>query len=133
MKLDTLRKKFIASLMLVLIGFVFGACGSTAGLGGSGLDGGVPEYGGDGGTNSLMVGWIAPTTNEDGTPLEDLAGYRLYYGKGPGEYAYVADVSNAYTEAEIGGLSTTTWYLTVTAYDYFGNESEYSNEISHSF
>jgi len=132
MRLNILRKKLIVTFALVLMGFCFGACGSTAGLG-TGLDGDVPEYGGDGGTNSLMVGWNAPTTNEDGTPLEDLAGYRLYYGKGSGDYSYVADVSNAYTEAEIGGLSATTWYMAVTAYDYFGNESEYSNEISHSF
>ncbi|MBN2720107.1 MAG: hypothetical protein JXR72_03280 [Proteobacteria bacterium] len=106
------------------------ACGG----GGSGVDEyGNTFYSGDGGANSIMLGWAAPTTNEDGSPLEDLAGYRLYYGKGSRDYSYVANVNRTYTEAELGGLSDTTWYFSVTAYDYFGNESQYSNEISHAF
>ncbi len=28
-----------------------------------------------------ILSWTAPTTNEDGTPLTDLAGYKLYYSK----------------------------------------------------
>lgn len=133
MKLETLGKKCFVLATLVLMGFFFCACGSTVGLDGSGLSGGVAEIQGDGGPNSLMVGWTAPTTNEDGTPLVDLAGYRLYYGYRSGDYDYVAYVNKYHTEVSIGGLSTTTWYMTVTAYDYFGNESDYSNEISYSF
>ena len=29
---------------------------------------------------SLDVSWTGPTTNADGTPLVDLAGYRVYLG-----------------------------------------------------
>jgi len=128
MGLDVMRKKIVLSVALVFVLFVFGACG-----GGGGLDGGIGEIEGDGGTNSMMVGWVAPTTNEDGTRLEDLAGYRLYYGYRSGDYSFVANINRAYTQVSIGGLSTTTWYLAVTAYDYFGNESEFSNEISYTF
>src|SRR5439155_21256525 len=28
----------------------------------------------------LDVSWIAPTTNSDGSPMTDLASYRVYYG-----------------------------------------------------
>ncbi|MFQ5610302.1 MAG: putative Ig domain-containing protein, partial [Woeseiaceae bacterium] len=31
-------------------------------------------------TGSVTVSWTAPTLNADGTPLVDLAGYRIYYG-----------------------------------------------------
>ena len=79
-----------------------------------------------------MLSWTAPTTNEDGTPLNDLAGYRLYYGTQPGQYSNVITVGD-YTTAEIGSLGTGTYYVTVTAYDIYGNESTYSNEINHTF
>ena len=128
MGFDIRGKMLIVTAALVFVGFVLGACG-----GGTGPDGGIGEIEGDGGTNSLMVGWTAPTTNEDGTRLEDLAGYRLYYGYRSGGYSFVANINRAHTQVSIGGLSTTTWYLAVTAYDYFGNESEYSNEISYTF
>ena len=85
-----------------------------------------------GGTNSLMLSWSAPSTNEDGTPLTDLAGYKLYYGSLPGQYSQVITVGD-YTTAEIGGLGTGTYYLAVTAYDINGNESRFSNEIQHTF
>src|SRR5258705_3518776 len=32
---------------------------------------------------SLSLGWNAPTTNADGTPLTDLAGYHVYLGTSP--------------------------------------------------
>src|SRR5262245_13374653 len=32
---------------------------------------------------SVSFSWNAPTTNEDGTPLVDLAGYRVYLGTSP--------------------------------------------------
>ena len=80
-----------------------------------------------------MLGWDEPTRNEDGSYLDDLAGYRLYYGYRPGDYSYVANVNKAFSSVRMSGLSTTTWYMAVTAYDYFGNESQFSNEISYTF
>ena len=85
-----------------------------------------------GGGNSLMLSWAAPTTNEDGSPLSDLAGYKLYYGTQPGQYSNVVNVGD-FTSAEIGELAAGTWYLAVTAYDIYGNESGFSNEIHHTF
>ena len=64
--------------------------------------------------------------------MSDLAGYKLYYGNAPGIYSNVITVGD-YTNAEIGDLGFGTYYLTVTAYDIYGNESGYSNEINHTF
>src|SRR6516225_7495010 len=36
-----------------------------------------------GGTGVLDVSWTAPTTNTDGTPLNDLASYNVYYAASP--------------------------------------------------
>lgn len=35
---------------------------------------------------TLSLSWVAPTMNEDGTPLTDLAGYKVYYGPASGQY-----------------------------------------------
>ena len=142
---DVMSRKLIVAIALILMGMFLGACGEAVGVDGmitdipvdeevpdNPVDGEIPDLPGDGGTNSLMLSWTAPTTNEDGSPLEDLAGFRLYYGNESGDYLYVTDVGN-YTTVEIDDLSDDTWYVTVTAYDVFGNESEYSNEINYTY
>ena len=111
----------MATLLLVMSLFLIG-CGDVASVEGIGT----------GGSNSLMLSWTAPTTNEDGSTLDDLAGYKLYYGTQPGEYSEVITVGD-FTTSEIGGLGSGTYYLTVTAYDIYGNESTFSNEINHTF
>jgi hypothetical protein len=79
---------------------------------------------------SVTLYWDAPTTNEDGSPLTDLAGYRVYYGLASRNYSHFIDVGNvnAYTINNLtGGLI---YYFAVTAYDFSGNESKYSNEAA---
>ncbi len=79
--------------------------------------------------NSAVLTWNAPTTNEDGTPLTDLAGYKIYYGMSHGKYTKVIDVGNI-TRHKVKGLEPGAYYFVVTAYDTEGNESTYSNEVS---
>jgi hypothetical protein len=79
-------------------------------------------------THDVTLTWAAPATNADGTPLTDLAGYRVYFGPGSGNYIYKNDVGNV-TICTIGGLTQGTWCFAVTAYDTSGNESDYSNEV----
>ncbi len=93
---------------------------------------------GGGGSNSnnktspgkfVTLSWDPPTTNADGTPLADLAGFRIYYGLASRNYSWVIDVGNV-TTYKIENLSPNTYYFAVTAYDTSGNESDYSNEVS---
>jgi hypothetical protein len=82
-------------------------------------------------TGSAIVSWNAPTTNADGTPLTDLAGYKLYYGTSSGNYTSMINVGNAATYTyTINNLARGTYYFAVTAYDTQNNESSYSNEVS---
>ena len=37
---------------------------------------------------------VAPSINEDGTPLTDLAGYKIYYGTASGNYTNNVDAGN---------------------------------------
>ena len=145
--MPTLKKLLgILAITMLLFGPSFYGCGGTETTdGGSVADPTVPSDPfdpsdpadppdpADPDVNSLMVGWTAPETNEDGSPLDDLAGYRLYYGRASRQYGNAVGVSKNYTEAEIDGLDDGTWFVAVTAYDYFGNESDYSNEINHTF
>lgn len=78
--------------------------------------------------SALSVAWDAPTTNIDGSSLNDLAGYKIHYGTSSGNYTTVVDVGNAtsYTFAE---LNTGSWCFAVTTYNAAGAESDYSNEV----
>jgi hypothetical protein len=80
-------------------------------------------------TGSATLGWSASTTNVDGTPLTDLAGYKIYYGTSSGSYSKVIDVGNI-TTFVVNNLTAGTYYFTVTAYNIYGSESGYSNEAS---
>jgi len=81
-------------------------------------------------TSSLVIlSWEAPTLNEDGTTLTDLAGYRVYYGESMGSYTDSISVG-IYPAATIDNLGPgQTLYFSVTAFDLNGNESDHSNEI----
>ncbi len=82
----------------------------------------------------VNVTWDPPLTNTDGTPVQDLAGYRLYYGPlshasaSPPCNTTVIDVGNAMSH-QLRGLSQgAMYYAQVTAYDTAGNESACSTE-----
>jgi hypothetical protein len=59
---------------------------------------------------------------------EDLAGYRLYYGKEAGIYGEPIDVGNVSQYLITGNIPANS-YLALTAYDLSGNESGYSEEL----
>lgn len=76
--------------------------------------------------------WTEPTQNEDGSPLTDLASYRIYRTATSGVYAdppiaTVLAPATSYTDAPLG---EGTWFYVMTAVDTSGNESVWSNEAS---
>ena len=80
--------------------------------------------------SACRISWIAPTTNADGTPLTDLAGYRVYVGTAPGVYGVAtATVVQPATTWPCGTLSNGQKYTVVTAVDLAGNESIRSTEV----
>ena len=76
-----------------------------------------------------VLTWDAPTTNEDGSALTDLARYRVHVGTTSGAYdeSFDAGLDTMYT---VDGLSPgARYYFVVTALDTSGNESVFSNEV----
>ncbi|MEW6001773.1 MAG: PKD domain-containing protein [Nitrospirota bacterium] len=80
--------------------------------------------------DDVTLFWDPPTTNEDGTPLTDLSGYKIYYGTGSGNYSNVVNVGNVTSYTVLNLTGGVTYYFAATAYNIYGNESKYSNEVS---
>lgn len=79
---------------------------------------------------SATLTWAAPTAHTDGTPLTDLAGFKIYYGRMSGTYDYQIGLSNpGITTYVIDNLVSGEWYFALAAYDSKGIESDRSNEV----
>jgi len=64
------------------------------------------------------------------SPEPDLGGYKIYYGTQSRNYDFLVDVWNA-TYFTVSGLAPETrYYFALTAYDIWGNESDFSDEVS---
>jgi hypothetical protein len=78
--------------------------------------------------------WTAPTTNADGTPLTDLAGFMMYWrraerqAEGRESWNNSSNPAND-TEKSIE-LEPGRWTVFVTALDADGNESDESNRVT---
>ena len=76
---------------------------------------------------SAELSWTAPTQNEDGSALEDLAGFKLYWGTTPGNYTESLTIDNpSVTTYVVENLSPGTYEFVATAYNTAGVESKYS-------
>jgi len=72
---------------------------------------------------SLSLAW-------DPNTEDDLAGYKVYIGTASQTFSQIIDVGHvtAFTVTDL--LEGETYFSTVTAYDIFVNESNFSNEVS---
>lgn len=126
-KMSKLKKgTFLASIICL---FLLAGCGAPSG-GDSGDDSAfvtvVPV-----GNGKALVSWMPPTENTDGSPLLDLAGYRIYYGINSGIYSKTVDIDNpGLTSFLVEDLGVSDWFFAMTAYNAFGAESGYSAEVA---
>jgi len=82
-------------------------------------------------SGSATLTWQPPTTRTDGSPLNDLAGYRVLWGTTRGQYPNSVRLTNpGITSYVVNNLSPATYYFVVVAVDSKGIESGYSNEAS---
>ena len=83
---------------------------------------------------SATLSWAAPTQRIDGAPLVNLSGYKVFVGQASRNYSRTIDVAGApNTRYTVTGLSTGTWYFSISAYDAAGLESDKSPEVSKTF
>jgi hypothetical protein len=98
---------------------------------------------------TIVLIWDVPTTNTDGTPLTDLAGYELFMGTSSHKYSRTINIpigdgllsckdvgdnkdgSKKITKCSytVMGLQQGDYYFVISAYNTSGKKSVYSNEV----
>ena len=83
------------------------------------------------GSRVATLDWHPPTENEDGSPLLDLAGYELAYGRQSGLYTHRIDVPNpGITTYVVTGLTPGAYYFAMVAYNEMDVRSRLSGELA---
>jgi hypothetical protein len=73
--------------------------------------------------------WVAPTQNTDGTPLTNLAGYKLYYANSTAGVPTATPIvinDKLATAYSISGLAAGSWYFGAKAFNTSGTDSDMS-------
>lgn len=77
---------------------------------------------------SVTLTWTPPTLNTDGSPLNDLDGYVVYYGTAPDSMNTPVPINNpGLTTFVVGNLPAATYYFTISSVNSLGVESSLSN------
>lgn len=85
----------------------------------------------DSGSGSASLSWQRPTMNEDGTPLTNLAGYVIRYGRSPGALRNRVQLNDPkLNEYVIDGLGPGLWYFSVSTVTSSGTESAQGPVVS---
>lgn len=82
-------------------------------------------------TGSAMLSWTPPTQNSDGSSLNDLAGYKIYFGLSQGNYPNSISIDNpGISSYLVENLPPNTYFFVATAVNQTGQESPFSNVTS---
>ena len=95
----------------------------------SGAGGTVVELLTIGVNGSVTLQWSAPTENIDGSPLTDLAGFRIYSLDSTGVYNVVAELNDPGLTSYALDIAIGSYQFVMTAIDSDGNESGFSNSV----
>jgi len=81
---------------------------------------------------AVTISWSVPSFNIDGSPLTDVAGYRVYYGTEPRNWAanWVLVTGGSVTGTTINGLTPGTYYFAVATVNSKGFESSPTGVVS---
>jgi hypothetical protein len=80
---------------------------------------------------SATLSWTPPTSNTDGSPLTNLAGYRIYWGNAVGDYPNSVSLTNpGLSSYVVDNLVSGTWFFVATAVNSGGTESVFSSPAS---
>jgi hypothetical protein len=79
--------------------------------------------------STICLAWNPPTNCVNGSPLTELAGYKIYLGSSAGVYTRTVDVRNV-TSCTLSGIDfSITNIFVATCYDTYGDESDKSEEL----
>jgi hypothetical protein len=75
-------------------------------------------------SGAFALSWGPPTENEDGSVLNDLAGFRIYYGDSAFALPYIITINDpAVTNHTVENLPAGTWFFSASAYNEDFTES----------
>jgi hypothetical protein len=79
-------------------------------------------------SGSATLSWVPPTQKLDGTPLTNLAGFKIRYGQSAAALDQVLDIASpVVSTAVVENLGVGTWYFAIKAYTTDNVESDLSN------
>jgi predicted phage tail protein len=79
----------------------------------------------------VQLSWDVPTRTEDGETLQNLAGYRIHFGRNQNALVSSIEVASAGQNSfTVQNLPKGTYYFAVRAFTASGEESKLSNIIS---
>lgn len=82
------------------------------------------------GRTHVHLTWTPPTENTDGSPLTDLAGYRILYGRGQETLTEVRELNDPTArEYTVDSLEPGRWYFSVESVNSAGRRSDPSNVV----
>jgi hypothetical protein len=83
-------------------------------------------------TGVVELTWTIPSKNVDGTPLTDLAGYHIHYGRSPDSLKLSLVIRDpSATRYTITRLAPGTWYFRLTSTNSAGAESAMTPAVSY--
>lgn len=83
------------------------------------------------GDRSATLSWYPPTDNADGSPLTDLSGYRIYYGRHKKKLDKSIELDNpGLSRYLVEGLTPGHWYFAMTSVNRKGVESQRSEVVN---
>lgn len=95
---------------------------------GCGGGGGSGEGASSAPSGTLVVSWTRPVANADGSTPADASGYRVRYGTSPAQLTQSLLVQGASsTSAQVAGLASGTYYVSVETLNAAGTASDPSN------
>ena len=78
---------------------------------------------------SAKLSWARPTQRADGSPLEALQSYKIYYGNQTGIYTDQIELDASFTELTLQ-LTPGQYYFSISSIDPSNNEGQLSKEVS---
>jgi hypothetical protein len=83
------------------------------------------------GTGSATLSWFPPTTDANGEPLTNLAGYKIHYGTNAESLTETITITNpGISTYVVSNLSPGNWYFSVTAFNTYQLQSNFSSVVS---
>ena len=122
---------------LLFVSFFITGCGieevSSIDAEGVGSENTGTEEVDSGNTRAVRVSWSMPVTYENGTPLNDLTGYKIYYNTSP-DKVFLNDVvvnQPGITAYTLSDLEPDSWlYVVITAINSKNVESQVSEVVN---